>query len=123
VLRAMPLSKPAFWFTFAELAAWIVFTGTLVWALAVAPLVVGRAVLGPYLLYVALTAYARAFRYPDLTGIRPSARDRVIGFAIAPLYGLLHIGILVWLRLYSLATLRRGAWGTRRSVEVTLGGA
>jgi hyaluronan synthase len=120
VLRAMPIRKPAFWFTFIELAGWIIFTGTLIFALVVAPLVTAQLLIGPYLLYLALMAYGRSFRYPDLTGVRPKTKDRLIGFAIAPIYGLLHVGVLVWLRIYALVTLRRSNWGTRSSVEVTL---
>jgi hyaluronan synthase len=120
VLRAMPIGKPAFWFTLAELGTWIIFTTTLVYALIVAPLITTQFLIGPYLGYLTLLAYARAFRYPDLTGVRPSTKDRWLGFAIAPLYGLLHFTILIWLRLWSLATLRHGTWGTRQHIEVTL---
>ena len=31
---------------------------------------------------------------------------------------MLHLGLLMPLRLYSLATLHRGGWGTRKTVEV-----
>lgn len=120
VLRFMPIRKPAFWFTFLELATWIIFTGTLLYALIVAPMLTAELFFGPYLAYLALIAYARAFRCPDLTGIRPSRKDRWLGFAIAPLYGLLHFGILIWLRIWALLTLRHGTWGTRQHVEVTL---
>jgi hyaluronan synthase len=123
VLRAMPVSKPAFWLTFVELGSWIVFTVALVTGLAIRPLVTARFALGAYLVYLALLAWARSFRYVDLTGSRPTRRDRLIGFAIAPLYGILHVGFLVWLRFYSLATLRGGDWGTRRKVEVVIGNA
>jgi len=120
VLRTMPLAKPALWFTFVELWSWVVFSFTLMYAVALAPLFTARLLLGPYLVYVMLMAYGRAFRYPDITAVRPLAADRWIGFIIAPLYGFLHIGILVWLRFYALLTLRGNAWGTRQRVEVTI---
>ncbi|MDR0417108.1 MAG: glycosyltransferase [Propionibacteriaceae bacterium] len=122
VLRAMPVTKAAFWFTFAEISSWFVFTISLAVVLVIAPLVTAQLLLGPYLLYLALIAYGRAFRYPDLAGVRVSRKDRLIGFAIAPVYGLLHVGVLVWLRLYALATLRSGRWGTRKKIEVRLAG-
>jgi hyaluronan synthase len=89
-------------------------------ALIIAPIVTGQMMLGVYLVYMTLLAYARAFRYFELTGLRANRLDQFLGFAIAPLYGVLHLGLLVWLRLYSLATLRRGNWGTRSNVEVAL---
>ncbi|MDR1798296.1 MAG: glycosyltransferase [Bifidobacteriaceae bacterium] len=120
VLRNMPFRKPAFWLTFVELGAWGCFSVMLMSALLLAPLATGELLLGPYLIYLSLLAYARAFRYFELTGTRSERRDITIGFAIAPLYGLVHIGLLLWLRFYALFTLRRGSWGTRASVEVEL---
>lgn len=111
-----PLTRPAFWLTLIELGTWVAFTG----ALVLAPVATGELLVGPYLIYLSLLAYARSARYFDVTGIRTSRRDIVGAFALAPLYGLLHVGLLVWLRFYALATLRRGSWGTRRDVEVRL---
>jgi hypothetical protein len=55
--------------------------------------------------------------------VKQSRRDKLIGFAISPLYGVVHIVLLMWLRFYALATLRSGSWGTRNSVEVTYSAA
>jgi hyaluronan synthase len=118
VLRTMPVRGWPFWLTFTELTTWLVFSLAIVNALIIAPLLTGLFLLGPYIVYISLIAYARSVRYLDLTGIRPSRRDRVIGFAIAPLYGFTHILLLMWLRFYALCTLRTGTWGTRTSVEV-----
>jgi len=118
VLRAMPLSKPAFWLTFVELGSTLAFTVALMWALIAAPIATGQLVVGPYLVYLFLTAWARAFRYPDLAEVRPSMRDRLLGFALAPVYGLMNMLVLVWLRLYAAVTIRSGSWGTRKQVEV-----
>lgn len=120
VLRSMPITKPAFWLTAAEVLTWALFSVALIVALVVAPLATGAHLLIPYLLYVALLSYARSVRYLDLSGVSQTVGDRTIGFLIAPLYGLLHIVLLIWLRLYALATLRRGGWGTRSAVEVGL---
>ncbi|MEJ3403215.1 glycosyltransferase [Rathayibacter sp. YIM 133350] len=119
VLRNMPFAKPAFWLTFVELSTWLLFTAVLVSAFVVSPLVTGGLLVGPYVVFMALLAYARSVRYVELTELH-SSRDIWVGFLLAPLYGFLHVGVLMWLRLYSLATLRSGTWGTRRSVEVRL---
>lgn len=120
VLRHMSLAKWAFWLTFMELFTSFVFTVAVIYALIVAPILTGAVLLGPYVVYIALVSYARSVRYLDLTGVRPSRKDQLIGFAISPLYGLTHILFLMWLRFYSLFTLRSGTWGTRSAVEVTL---
>ncbi|MFF1876280.1 hypothetical protein [Leifsonia sp. NPDC058230] len=117
----MPLAKPAFWLTALELFTWAIFSTAIVFALIIAPITTGAHLLIPYLLYIALLSFARSVRYLDMTGVRQSRTDTFVGFLIAPLYGVMHIVFLIWLRLYSLATLRSGTWGTRSSVEVSLG--
>ena len=68
--------------------------------------------------FIAATAYLRNAAY--LATIRPgmSRRDRLATLFLAPLYGALHLGVLVPLRLWALLTLRRGAWGTRHQIEL-----
>ncbi|MFF3064644.1 glycosyltransferase [Oerskovia sp. NPDC057915] len=120
-LLNQPSGRPAFWLTAIELGTWFTFTCALVLAIVVNPILTGTLLIGPYLVYTALLAYARSTRYFEVTGIRKSRREVLYGFALAPLYGLLHIGLLVWLRLYALATLRSGTWGTRKDgVEVSV---
>lgn len=119
VLRHMSIRTWAFWLTFMEIFTSLVFTVAVLYALVVAPFLTGVVLLGPYLVYIALVSYARSVRYLDLTGVRQSRKDQLIGFLIAPLYGLTHIFLLMWLRFYSLFTLRSGTWGTRGSVEVS----
>ncbi|MHA7134372.1 glycosyltransferase [Oerskovia turbata] len=120
-LLNQPSGRPAFWLTAIELGTWFTFTCALVVALVVNPILTGTLLIGPYLVYTALLAYARSTRYFEVTGLRKSRREVLYGFALAPLYGLLHIGLLVWLRLYALATVRSGDWGTRKGgVEVAL---
>jgi len=122
-LMNQPSGRPAFWLTLIELSTWFTFTGALLLALVVDPVLTGTVLLGPYVVYTALLAYARSVRYFEVTGLRKSRREVLYGFALAPLYGLLHLGLLVWLRLYALATLRSGTWGTRASgVEVSVHG-
>jgi hypothetical protein len=57
-------------------------------------------------------------RYFEIHRKTVSRRQVALTFLLAPLYGLLHIGVLMPLRIYSMATLHRGNWGTRNVVEV-----
>ncbi|MFE4949278.1 glycosyltransferase [Leifsonia sp. NPDC056665] len=120
VLRSMSPRKTAFWLTAVELLTWLVFSIAIMLALVVAPLVHGSAPFLTYLALIALLAYARSIRYLDMQGTARSLPVRIGGFAMAPLYGLLHVFLLVWLRTFALVTLRHGRWGTRRGVEVTI---
>jgi hyaluronan synthase len=120
VLRHMSLATWAFWLTLMEIFTSSVFTVAVLYALVVHPLMTGAVLLGPYLVYIALVSYARSVRYLDMTGVRQTRKDQLIGFVVSPLYGLTHIFLLIWLRIYALFTLRSGSWGTRSSVEVTL---
>lgn len=119
-IQNLPPSRPGFWITVTELGTWVTFTLMIAYALIVAPLVTGAFLLGPYLMYMVLLAYARSVRYFEATGIRKRKREVFYGYLLAPLYGLMHILLLVWLRVYALATLRSGAWGTRKTVEVSV---
>ena len=54
----------------------------------------------------ARSAQIFAIRRPDW-----SRRQQLASFAFAPIYGGLHLLVLLPLRLWSLLTLRRGGWG------------
>lgn len=120
VLRWMSKKKAAFWLTFVELATWAVFSLAIMYAVIIAPILYGTMPFVTYLLCIALLGYARSIRYLDMVAADRSRWDRISGFLLAPLYGLLHVFYLVWLRAYALTTLRHGRWGTRNGVEVTL---
>ena len=106
------------WLSFGELGLWFLFTFILVGVLVVYPLLTGQLPSAWYLVFLALMAYARSVRY---VGSQPIALARqVANFALAPLYGLMHITVLMPIRIWSLATLRRSAWGTRSKVELLL---
>ncbi|WP_369961825.1 glycosyltransferase [Leifsonia sp. EB34] len=120
VLRSISARKPAFWLTAVELGTWVVFSLAIMHAVVIAPVLNGSTPLVGYLLCIALLAYARSIRYLDMPGTARSVGDRVGGFLLAPLYGLLHVFVLIWLRLYALLTLKRNRWGTRGGVEVAL---
>ena len=104
------------WLSFGELSLWFVFTFLLVAVLVVYPLITGHLPSAWYLVFLALMAYARSVRY---VGSRiGSVAHQLGGFSMAPLYGLMHITVLMPIRVWSLATLGRRAWGTRGQVEV-----
>jgi hyaluronan synthase len=117
VLRNFKPIHPAWILSFVEMFTWIVMSAVLIAALVIAPATSASwALLASYLVFVFIMAYARSVRYF-------SAKTRKgwwLGFLIAPVYGFLHIGVLLPMRLYALATLKRGGWGTREHVEVAL---
>jgi hyaluronan synthase len=120
VIRHMGFGKPALWLSLLELTSWITFTIMLVAALVVAPATAGKTAVVIYLGYLCLLAYGRSVRFFDVTR-RETTRRRQLGtFALAPVYGILHLGLLLPLRFYSLLTLRSGSWGTRQQVEVSV---
>ena len=69
-----------------------------------------------------LLSYARSARYVEVTQVVLPPLERVGTYLLAPLYGLLNIGLLIWLRLWALCTLRDNGWGTRQTVEGVGGG-
>lgn len=101
-----------------EVARWFVLVGMLPVALY-ATAVHGWDGLVSYLLWVVLAAYAHSALYIAVHQPGQGWVRRWSTFALAPLYGLLVVVILVPLRLWSLGTLNRGSWGTRNRVEVT----
>lgn len=122
-IRHLPRNKPGMWLSLLELSSWITFTVMLLTALIVEPLRTGEAALWVYSVYVAVLAYARSVRYletPPMPGDRYGRSERAAAFFIAPIYGVMHLVLLLPLRLWALCTLRSGTWGTRQSVEVTL---
>lgn len=121
-LRNLSPTRPAWWLTVLEVTQWAVFSTILVYVLAVHPIITGEWLVGQYFLFVGLMAAARAVRYFDVNRHGQPVAARLRTFAVAPLYGYLSLLVLLPLRLYSLATLRTAAWGTRAAVEVTAAG-
>lgn len=68
-------------------------------------------VVGFYLLWTAAAAVAR---------MSPAMRDHDVRSPLwlAPVYGLLHLTLLVGVRLFAFATVRDGRWLTRSTIEV-----
>ncbi len=121
-MRHLPKRQPGAWLSAVEVVTWLLMTGALAFAL-VRPLIPGVAA-GPqeYLAYgvcLTLFAYARSIFCFDVPRAHRSRRRQAGSFLLAPLYALLHVGLLIWLRCVALCTLRRASWGTRATVEVT----
>lgn len=120
VLGTFPLRSPAFWLTMAELGTWIVI-GSILLATAVLFPLLGQIRHVPALLvFVMLAAWARNTAYLEHRRHSVARRDRLFVFVLAPLYGLLHLIVLMPVRLFALATIKQTKWGTRTKVEVVL---
>jgi hyaluronan synthase len=119
VVKTFPTRNLAFWITTVELVTWLAFTLALLSLLVPSVGHTNLLTLAIYLAHVSLMAYARSVRYLDIHRSGQRLVGRLGVFALAPLYGLLHLVLLLPLRLWSLATLGSGAWGTRNTVEVT----
>jgi len=116
-IQRMPWGKPALTLSLLELASWLTLTLLLVLALFVKPAETGRFALGAWVFFILASSYARSVRYLDLDVKHIGRAEKIGVYLLSPLYGVLHVFLLLPLRLYSLATLRRGRWGTRKEVE------
>lgn len=120
VLRTLRPWRAAWWLTLLEVAQWLVFSTIVVYVVLVHPILTGQVLIGHYVLFVGLMSMARAVRYFDVRRDRQSLWSRLASFAVAPLYGYMHLFVMLPLRFWSLVTLRRSAWGTRSNVEVAV---
>lgn len=118
MLGRMSPARACWWMTLVEMATWAVFTAALLYSLAVHPALTGRFAPWAYLGSAVLLSYARSGHYTGAEHPGMGWGARVSGLLLAPLYGLIHITVLLPLRLYALATMRDSSWGTRQSVEV-----
>jgi len=105
-IRHLPKRRPVWWLGCAELSLWLGFSTAMLVTLVLRPLLTGQVVGLYYVGYLMMMAYARSARHAARGGF---------AFALAPLYGLMHILVLTPVRMYALATLRDGSWGTRQS--------
>lgn len=107
------------WLNLIELATWIAFTSALVVAMAVfATHPHAWTIVASYAVYVSAAAWLRSVHYLRKAGDVPTW-DRYGTFLAAPLYALMNLGLLIPLRFYAIATLRKNGWGTRqKGVEI-----
>lgn len=117
----LPLNRPAVWLSLAELSSWVVLTAMLLLTLVVTPALGAKVTLttcGAYVAFTALIAWLRSVRWFDATTPGERRPEQLTTFALAPLYAILHVFLLLPLRFVALATLRTTSWGTRKVVEV-----
>lgn len=120
-LRHQSPHRPAWWLSLLELTSWAGFTVGLLFSLFVIPFLTGHAVWLDYLVWTTLAGYARSVHVFSVRRPEVSWARQLYGFLLAPIYGALHITLLMPLRVYSLLTLGHGAWGTRAGgVEVAM---
>jgi hyaluronan synthase len=119
MLTKMPLRRICWWLACLEITTWVTFTTMLVYVMLVLPIVTDHISITSYLTATLLLSYARSGHYLRADHPHCGRFDRVITFALAPVYGLIHIVLLLPLRLVAVFTLRDNSWGTRKQVEVT----
>ena len=110
--------RSCWWLTFIEAGTWGVFTAALLFSLAVRPVLAAHFAPWAYVGSAVLLSYARSGHYTEAEHPGMGWAARIAGLLLAPLYGLIHILLLLPLRLYALATLADNRWGTRKKVEV-----
>jgi hyaluronan synthase len=121
VIAKMPPYRVAWWLTLIEVGTWLGFTTALLYSLAVRPVLTGHFAASTYIVSALLLSYARSGHYTEAHHPRMRWLGRIGTLLIAPLYGLIHMTLLLPLRVVALLTLRDNKWGTRKQVEVELG--
>lgn len=117
----LPLRRPATWLAFTELTSWMAFTVAAFAVMVLAPVTgvrIGLVAAGGYLVVASVMSWLRSVRWFDARVDEESTAERALTFALAPLYAVLHVFLLLPLRCIALVTLGAAGWGTRRSVEV-----
>jgi hyaluronan synthase len=118
MLFTVPPWRVCWWLTLVEIVTWSGFTSALIYALAVRPALAGHFAMLTYVMSVLVLSYARSGHYLEAEHPGLTWRAKLATLAIAPLYGLIHMTLLLPLRLLALLTLRDNRWGTRQTVEV-----
>jgi hyaluronan synthase len=123
VVQNMPLRSTPFWLTFLELASWIIFTLMLTLTMAVAGFHRGFSALAGYFALVCLISFVRSGHYFSAWDHHGgTVVSRLVTFLVAPLYGALHLLVLLPLRTVAALTMFSAGWGTRDRVEVRMDG-
>ncbi|MEO3787845.1 glycosyltransferase [Actinocorallia sp. B10E7] len=118
-LKTFPTRRPmGFLLSGIEVSTWLVFTATLLYSLLLHPILTGELLIAEYCAMIVCFGYLRSVRYLDLPRPGVGFLEKLGIFLMAPLYGLMHIVLLLPIRVFSLLTLRTASWGTRSTVEV-----
>jgi hyaluronan synthase len=118
MLTSMPVTRVPWWLSLLEVTTWATFTSALLYTLIARPLLTGQLSAASYLAATLLLAYARSGHYFRAEHANLGRFTRLVTFALAPVYGLIHMILLLPLRLVAILTLRDNSWGTRTTVEV-----
>lgn len=121
----LPLSRPAMWLSLMEFTGWILFTAIMMLVVIAMPFLGARfgvTVLVGYVVFSMVVAWTRSARWFDARVDGEVERERFVTFLLAPVYGILALFVLLPVRFVALTTLRTTSWGTRKKVEVALGG-
>jgi hyaluronan synthase len=119
MLVTVPPWRICWWLTMVEMSTWSGFTTALIYSVAVKPALTGQLCLLIYMISVLVLSYARSGHYFEAEHPDLNLAGKLATLAIAPVYGLIHMTLLLPLRLVALLTLRDNSWGTRKAVEVT----
>ncbi|HUZ25490.1 MAG TPA: glycosyltransferase [Streptosporangiaceae bacterium] len=119
MLVTVPPWRVCWWLSLIELATWSGFTSALIYSVAVRPVLTGHFAALTYLISALVLSYARSGHYLEAEHPGLTLGGKLWTLAIAPVYGLIHMTLLLPLRLVALLTLRDNKWGTRKAVEVT----
>jgi hyaluronan synthase len=118
VIAKLAPTRIAWWLAMIEMGSWLGFTAALLYSLTVRPALTGHFPAMTYLISGLLLSYARSGHYAQAHHPTMSWRARVFTLLMAPLYGIIHITLLVPLRIVALLTIRDNTWGTRKTIEV-----
>lgn len=119
MLTSLRPNRVCWWLSLMEITTWGAFTTALVYTMVLRPTLTGNISVGAYLAATLLLAYARSGHYLRAEHPDGSRFKRFTIFMMAPIYGLIHMVLLLPLRVVALLTLRDNSWGTREQVEVT----
>ncbi|MBO0806909.1 MAG: glycosyltransferase [Actinobacteria bacterium] len=119
MIFTVPPWRVCWWLTLIELSTWSGFTTALLYSVAVRPALTGDFAMLTYLISALVLSYARSGHYVEAEHPGLTWAGKLRTLAIAPVYGLIHMTLLLPLRVVALLTLRDNTWGTRKEVEVT----
>ena len=113
--------RAAWWLAALESVSWAGFSIGLLLTAFVLPIVTGQVHLFDYMVWCFIAGYARSVHVFSVRRAEWSRRAQLVAFLMSPLYGMMHVLLLLPLRVYSLLTLRSTSWGTRSAgVEVEM---
>lgn len=118
MIVTVPPWRVCWWLTLVEICTWSGFTTALIYSVAVKPALTGHFTVLTYLISVLMLSYARSGHYFEAEHPDLNLPGKLGTLAIAPLYGLISMTVLLPLRVVALLTLRDNSWGTRKQVEV-----